>query len=102
MQSSVWRSYKTQEEGALGGFEPKRRMAEGENGGPTRRVEEEEGGLAIGKTSGRWRRAVLGRRAPGGSGREKTGEEEEKPLTGGAQLLCWQFKSNQTNPKQFK
>jgi hypothetical protein len=30
--------------GALGGFEPKRRMGEGENGGPARHVEEEEGG----------------------------------------------------------
>jgi hypothetical protein len=52
----------------LGGFEPKRRMGEGENGGLARRVEEEEGGLVVGKTRDRRRRAVSGGRARG-SGR---------------------------------
>jgi hypothetical protein len=57
-------------------------MGEGENGGPARRVEKEEGGLAAGKTRDRRRRA-----ASGGVRTGKTGEEE-KPLTGGAWLLC--------------
>jgi hypothetical protein len=69
------------------------------------RHETEGMGRGLGPTGGwRWLVATHCRRARrrAGSGREKTGEEEEKPLTGGAQLLCWQFKSNQTNPKQFK
>jgi hypothetical protein len=53
-----------------------------------------KGGLAAGKTRGRWCQAGAG----GRSGRGKIGEEG-KLLTGGAQLLCWWFKSNQTDPK---
>jgi hypothetical protein len=48
MQRRAWRRRWLKTAGALGGFEPKRRMGEGENGGPARRVEEEEGGLAAG------------------------------------------------------
>jgi hypothetical protein len=69
---------------ALGGFDPKRRV-----------WKRKKGGLAAGKTRG------VGRARAGGSGRGKTGEDE-KPLTSGARLLCWRFKSKQTDPKQFK
>jgi hypothetical protein len=62
----------------FGGFEPKRRMGEGENRGPTQHMEEEEGGLAAGKTHGRRRRAVSGGRAPRDPDREKQGRRRSR------------------------
>jgi hypothetical protein len=69
--------------GEVGGFESKRRMGEGENGGPARCVEEEDGG------SGSWQDARpvkaggvgWARAGRGLSGWGKIGEEN--PLTGG-------------------
>jgi hypothetical protein len=89
--------------GVLGGFEPKRRMGEGENGGRLSVWKRKKGCLAAGKARGRWRRAVLGGHEAGGGGfgRGKIGEEE-KPQTGGDWLMCWRFKPDQTDPKQFK
>jgi hypothetical protein len=58
-----------------------------------------KGGLAAGKTRGRRRRARVGG--------VWTGKilDEEKPMTGGARLMCWRFKSNQTiqnNSNEFE
>jgi hypothetical protein len=72
-------------------------------GGGSRRGRSQRGGvgawLSTRRATGGGGRCRAGAR--GGSGRGKTGEEE-KPLTGGALLLCWQFKSDQTDPKQFR
>jgi hypothetical protein len=70
-------------------------------GGPARRVEEEEGGPGSRQGARPVEAGGVGRARAGVSVLGKTGEEE-KPLTGGARVLCWRFKSNQTDPKQFK
>jgi hypothetical protein len=53
------------------------------------------------RAAGGGRRCRAGARRGRGGPDQKTGEEE-KPMTGGAWLLCWRFKSNRTDPKQFK
>jgi hypothetical protein len=76
--------------------------AEAENG----RGREWGPGSTCGRGGGGWQPA---RRAAGGGGRAHAGGfgggkigEGEKPLIGGAWFLCWRFKSNQTDPTQFK
>jgi hypothetical protein len=76
-------------------------MGEGENGGPAQRVEEKDGGAGSRQDARLAEAGGVGQARVGGSRGGETWEEE-KPLTGGARLLCWRFKSNQIDSKQFK
>jgi hypothetical protein len=90
--------------GELGGFEPKQRMGEGENGGPTWRVEEEEGSLAASKTRGRRRRVVSGGRALGGvrTGKKRGRGEAADRWPGYCASSLNQIKPIQNNSNKFK
>jgi hypothetical protein len=65
-------------------------------------VEEEEGGPGSRQDAWPVEAGGVGQARVGGGSRQGKIGEDEKPLTGGAQLLCWRFKSKQTDPKQFK
>jgi hypothetical protein len=83
VQQRAWRRRWLRTAGALGGFKPKRRMGEGENGARLGVWKRKKEGLAAGKDVLPVEAGGVGR-APGGggSGWGKTGEE--KPLTGGS------------------